>query len=341
MKQNFIIVGAGRMGVNHIKAALNLGVLPVAICDLNSENCFRAAELCGISNDSCFSNLEQLLSSVKKIDFAIVATTTDARSEAVIKLAKHGVPAILCEKPMASSVEECDLMIAACNANKTKLAVNHQMRFMGAYKVVKEELESGAHGSLTSMSVVGGNIGIAMNGSHYFEAFRWLSGSDIQCVSAWFSGPPMNNPRGKLFFDQSGESRIVSSNGHRLFLNVGCDQGHGMTVTYATNFGYIFIDELAGVGFSATRKREYKNLPYSRYGMPSDHKEITFAVADNLKPTQELMKSFLRDGDYADGISGKSVVATLSAIWCSAENGSESVDLFDLKDYHKKKFPWA
>ena len=37
---------------------------------------------------------------------------------------------------MASSVAQCDEMIATCASAGTRLAINHQMRFMDQYRLV-------------------------------------------------------------------------------------------------------------------------------------------------------------------------------------------------------------
>ena len=95
---------------------------------------------------------------------------------------------------MATSVADCDLMIAACEQSGSKLAINHQMRFMAQYTVVRDELAAGRFGPLASMTVTAGCFGLAMNGSHYCEAFSWLTGSPIVSATAWFSGEPFNNP---------------------------------------------------------------------------------------------------------------------------------------------------
>ena len=53
------------------------------------------------------------------------------------------------------------------------------MRFMAQYTVVRDELATGKFGPLASMTVTAGCFGLAMNGSHYCEAFAWLTGSPI------------------------------------------------------------------------------------------------------------------------------------------------------------------
>ena len=147
------------------------------ICDVNSANLTAAKDICNASETkflrawkSCRQNSFQLI-------LVVVATTTDVRANIVQMLVSKPIKAILCEKPMASSVYECSSMIELCRKAGIRLAVNHQMRYMDQYTIIADALKSGRYGELCSMTVVGGCFGLAMNGSHYIEAFSWLSNS--------------------------------------------------------------------------------------------------------------------------------------------------------------------
>ena len=275
------------------------------------------------------------------VDLVIVATTADSHRVLVEQAAASGARAILCEKPMATSVADCDAMIAACERSGSRLAINHQMRFMDQYTIVRDELAGGRFGALASMTVVAGSFGLAMNGSHYCEAFAWLTGSPIVNASAWFTGAPMNNPRGPQFFDQAGEVRFSSASGQRLVLNAGADQGHGMTVMYAAQYGHLFVDELEAVCIATARKPEHLAQPPTRYGMPWDRWERRFPQADNVGPTQAVMRALLAGDDVPSGLSGRQTVAALAAAWRSAEHGHTPVAVTDLGADATRRFPWA
>lgn len=329
------------MGQAHVQAARNLGLEPAGICDVSEANLVKTAAAAGLAADRCHTDSAALLASNPAADLVIVATTADSHRRLVEQAAASGARAILCEKPMATSVADCDSMIAACAAAGSRLAVNHQMRYMDQYTVVRDELATGRFGALASMTVVAGCFGLAMNGSHYCEAFAWLTASEIVDASAWFSPEPLNNPRGPQFFDQAGEVRFSSADGRRLVLNIGADQGHGMTVTYAARHGHMFVDELEGVCLATARKPEHLALPATRYGMPWDRWERRFPQADNVGPTQAVMQALLSGADCPSGASGRHAVAALAAAWRSAEHGSCPVSVSDLGDDRERRFPWA
>jgi predicted dehydrogenase len=329
------------MGRAHLQAALNLNLEPAGVCDVSSANLAQAATLARLDESRQFRDAASLFAAHPRADLVMIATTADSHRALVEQAAASGARAILCEKPMATSIDDCDAMIAACEAAGARLGVNHQMRFMEQYTVVRDELATGRFGALASMTVVGGCFGLAMNGSHYCEAFMWLTGSPIAGATAWFSSAAFNNPRGPQFFDQAGEVRFASADGRRLLMNIGADQGHGMTALYAAQYGHIFVDEFEGVAYCTARKPEHLTMPPTRYGMPWDRWARRFSPADNIGPTQKVMRALLDGRDYPDGRAGRNAVAALVAAWRSAEHGSCPAAVADLADVRARRFPWA
>ena len=326
----------------HLKAAQNLGLAPAAICDMSEANRTKAAAAAGdLPGDRLFADAAAMFAAHPRAKLVIIATTADSHRALVEQAAASGARHILCEKPMATSVADCDAMIAACEKSGSALAINHQMRFMAQYTVVRDELATGKFGPLASMTVTAGCFGLAMNGSHYCEAFSWLTGSPIVSATAWFSGEPFNNPRGPNFFDQAGEVRFASADGRRLILNIGNDQGHGMTAMYAARFGHMFVDEFEGICYATSRKPEHQAMPVTRDGMPWDRAERRFPQADNVGPTEAVMRALIDRKDYPSGVDGRNVVAALAAAYKSAASGSCPVAVADLGAYERQQFPWA
>jgi len=341
LSKRFLLVGAGRMGIAHLQAARNLGLRPAGLCDKFEQNLDKAAAASGAQDAARFADSCKLFEANPGADLVVIATTADAHRALVEQAAASGAKAVLCEKPMATSVEDCEAMIAACERAGIRLAINHQMRFMDQYALVREQLDTGRFGPLASMTVVAGCFGLAMNGSHYCEAFRWLTGSELAEASAWFSAEQLGNPRGPQFFDQAGDVRFVGKDGQRLTLCIGADQGHGMTVTYACRYGHILVDELEGAYVATARKPEHRAQPTTRYGMPWDRWEGRFPQADNVGPTQAVMAALLAGEDYPSGDAGRHAVAALAAAYRSADEGHRPVGLHELGAYRARHFPWA
>jgi glucose-fructose oxidoreductase len=62
------------------------------------------------------------------IDIVYVATPNGLHAEHVIKLAEAGKH-VICEKPMANTVAECDAMMAACAKANVKLSIGYRLHF--------------------------------------------------------------------------------------------------------------------------------------------------------------------------------------------------------------------
>jgi predicted dehydrogenase len=336
-----VLIGTGRMGREHGRALRSLGLTVSALRDTNSTVLHQTGEELAVPAAHRYGDPDRVFDAIEAPGLVVIATTADSHCDLVLRAAAAGAERILCEKPMATSVADCDRMRDACGGSGTRLAINHQMRFMPQYTAIKDELRSGRFGQLASMNVVAGCFGLAMNGSHYVEAFRYLTDGRPRAVTAWITPQRQPNPRGAQFQDQAGELRVVGDDGRRLNLEIADDQGHGMTVTYATTWGHILVDELAGEYTATARKAEHQAQPVTRYGMPWDRWQRTFAPPDNVRPTAAVQDALIAGSDYPDGTAGRAVVAVLAAAYRSAAEGHREVDVEDLGGFAERRFPWA
>lgn len=318
------VLGTGRMGTRYLQVVRKLGWDTVGILDQNQPALARAGEQFGIPACRQYREARHLMDEAQP-ECVIVATTAPGHGPLTCLAAATGARYILCEKPMASSLVECDQMIAACANRGARLAVNHQTRFMPRYRAVQRILKSEDFGSWTSITVVAGNVGLAMNGVHYFELLRWLSGERPSEVSAWLSGDPTSNPRGPQFKDASGAIRITTASGKRLYMDLGADQGHGIRAVYAGRTGMLVVDELSGKMQLAVRGPEHRELPTARYGMASHDSSLQCDPADTVAPARSVLEALVADGDYPTGEQGRTAIATLVAAHVSDQQGHRAV----------------
>ena len=334
------LVGLGRMGLRHLAVLRDLGLDVVGTADLQEAAREKARSDFALPASALFADAREMVERLRP-DLLVVATTAPAHAELVCLAAKNGARAILCEKPMAASLAECDRMIDACKASGTRLAVNHQMRFMEQYTVPRSIVQDGSFGGLSSINVVAGNFGLANNGSHYFEMMRYVSGEMPATVTAWLSAESVPNPRGPQFEDRGGAVRLTTATGKRFYMDAGTDQGHGMHVTYAGRNGRLDVDELAGKARLVLRKAEHSAEPTTRYGMPWEEREISIAPADSVAPTRAVLAALLADKDYPDGAVGRMAVGVLVAAHLSHERGGVGIDLASAKLPRERTFSWA
>ncbi len=333
------ILGVGRMGRRHIQAARKLGLDLVAVFDASPESLRLTQEEQDLSDDHVFSDFDVMFAQTNP-QCVIIATTADFHCELTCRAVEKGAKFVLVEKPMAVSLEQCDRMLETCRRFGAKLAVNHQMRFMEQYTEPKRLFAMEACGGLASMTVVAGNFGFSMNGTHYFEAFRFLADEDPVEVTAWFSPGVVPNPRGAQFEDRAGCIRAVTASGKRLYMEIGADQGHGVLAIYACRNGMITVNELTGELLSTEREEQYRKLPTTRYGMPSMDTRRAIQPAEVIDTSAALLKALLHDVNSVSGEDGRRVVELLVAAYESAERGNVPVRL-DGKLDRSRVFPWA
>ena len=98
--------------------------------------------------DALYHDYRQMLDEVGP-DVCIIATHPELHREMVEGCAAAPTTrAIICEKPMALSLEECDAMIDACKRAGVLLQINHNRRWHSHWLRVKELVDSGAIGLL-------------------------------------------------------------------------------------------------------------------------------------------------------------------------------------------------
>lgn len=336
----FAVIGLGRMGLNHVEAGLSVGMQLVGGADVSPEACAAFCEKYDLPAGAAFTDGAEMLKALSP-DALVVATTAPTHAEFVQEAAKAGVKYILCEKPLALSVTQADDMIAACAAAGVRLGVNHQMRFMEQYTAVKELVTSQALGGLSSILVAGSNFGLAMNASHYFEMFRYMTDQPVTDICAWFEDGKLSNPRGAQFDDASGRVLARNGAGVSMFMDFSAHSGWGMQVTYICRNGQIIVDEISGEMKIVARQEEYRPLPTTRYGMPVDTTHRQIAPVDVVSPTAAVWTALLAGDDWPNGADGAHALRCLVAAHASHRKGGAAVAL-DAPDLPVDEcFGWA
>jgi predicted dehydrogenase len=328
------------MGRRHLEVVRSLGFEVVGICDSEPKALQAICDDYGVAPDICFRNPELLLEN-KLLQCVIVSTTAPTHCRFTCMAAEAEVPFIVCEKPMAVSLAECDQMIESCLRHGTRLAINHQMRFMQQYVEPKKIIGSPEFGGLGSVTVLAGNFGLAMNGTHYFEMFRFITDDEPWEVTGWFSNERVLNPRGPQFEDRAGCVRIVTKTGIRFYLDASSDQGHGFMAIYAGRFAQMVVDEANGHIYLSTRDEAHRVEPTTRYLSPFSVATRSIQPADAVSPTRSVLQALLDGGDYPTGEQGRLALHVLVAAHLSHELGGSPVKLTDHRIRRDQIFNWA
>lgn len=113
----------------------------------------RGQEGATTMNTEFFADATELLN---QVDAVIVCSENSRHREFTELAAAHGCH-VLCEKPIATTVEDAEAMIAACEKANVKLQIAYPVRFSIPVQQVKEMLDRGAIGDI--LAVRGTNHG--------------------------------------------------------------------------------------------------------------------------------------------------------------------------------------
>lgn len=136
------VLGAGTMGKVHTAGYAQIP--GVKICGIFDKNVELGDKLAQEYNTKFYNNFEEMIEK-EKPEIVDICLPTIFHKEYTIKLAKKKIN-IICEKPIARTVEDGKEMIKVCQENKIKFMVAHVLRFFPEYLKAKEILDSGEIG---------------------------------------------------------------------------------------------------------------------------------------------------------------------------------------------------
>lgn len=125
-----------------------------AVCDIVEE---RAEEMAKLYGAKAFTDYRDVLEN-KEIDVISICLPNYLHASVTIAALNAGKH-VLCEKPMATSKDEAEAMIAAGKLNEKKLMIAHNQRFVASHQKAKEIIESGKLGKIYSFSTTFGHPG--------------------------------------------------------------------------------------------------------------------------------------------------------------------------------------
>jgi len=185
-----VVIGAGAIGREHIERiqAKMANAAVVAVCDINADNAQLMADKWGVRIEP---DMHAVIAA-PDVDAVVVACYDPAHAEAVLHCIAAGKP-VFCEKPMATTQEDCRAIVDAEMAFGRKLVqVGFQRRYDKGYLQLKEILSSREFGAPLLVHCAHRNASVADNydtsyavystAIHEIDAIHWLI--DDEYVSA-------------------------------------------------------------------------------------------------------------------------------------------------------------
>jgi predicted dehydrogenase len=144
----YALVGLGHLTLEEILPAFGTckKSKPVALVSGSPEKLKKVAAQYGIKPTSCYSYADyEKLKDNPEVQAIYIVLPNSMHAEYVIRGAKTGKH-ILCEKPMANSARECELMIAACKTANVKLMVAYRIQYEPNNRLVRDMVRSNRFG---------------------------------------------------------------------------------------------------------------------------------------------------------------------------------------------------
>lgn len=160
-KVKVAIIGYGGIARNHntsyhALAGLDVPVELVAVCDKNTERLTQKLNFNLGGGETplpegihFYNDIDDLLEK-EDFDVADICLPSFLHKDIAIKCLFAGKH-VLCEKPMALSLEDCEAMIDAKNKSGKSLMIAHVIRFTQPYRYLKEHVEKKTYGELLEL----------------------------------------------------------------------------------------------------------------------------------------------------------------------------------------------
>lgn len=125
----------------------------VAVCDIRTEalDAFQREWADVWPNVRLYTDYRAMLAQ-EKPNMVSVCTPDHLHADITIAAATSGAKAILCEKPIATTLADADRMIAAAEANNVLLSIEHTRRWSPIFLKARELIRSGEFGPLRSIT---------------------------------------------------------------------------------------------------------------------------------------------------------------------------------------------
>lgn len=329
----FGIIGCGRIGIRHAEHIANVGILK-AVCDTEIE---KAKHLGKKYSCPAYSNIDDLLANEKNIDVISICTPNGLHARHTIKALQAGCH-VVCEKPMANTVVDCENMINESLKTNKRLFIVKQNRFNPPVVAVKKALDEGKLGKIYSLQLScfwnrnlkyykesnwkgtkdqdGGTLFTQF--SHFIDLLYWLIG-DVKEV---YSFAKNYGHKGIIEFEDTGVAILKFHNGVIGTVNYTVNSYAKNMEGSLTIFGEKGTVKIGGqylneLEYQKIEGYEIKDLPPGN--PPNTYGEYKGSMSNHDKVFENIVEVLSNQGIIAtNGFEGLKTVEIIQKIY----NGS-------------------
>ena len=297
-KVRYAPVGLGLISVQHFMPGTRMGQYGV-ISGLVSGHPDKAQKLAAeynvpAGNIYTYETFDKIRDNAD-IDAVYIGLPNNMHAEYTIRAAEAGKH-VLCEKPMAMNVKECESMIAACKKNNRKLMIAYRCHLQSSHMQARDLVRSGvlgkveaiegaagfniAHGVWRTQRKYAGGGPLMDIGIYALNAARFVLGEEPEQISAYSSVIDHDdrfvdieeNVSWTMKFPSGAVASMTTTYGANQdgFLRVHCSKG----VVEINGFGYSGISlkvHRTGMGMNDEITQEDNSKDPYQFAVESDY----------------------------------------------------------------------
>ena len=257
-KLRFAVIGCSpSMAVSHMEGVISAGAELYALCDSAQERLDAAVEKFAPVRSTL--DYKELVND-ENLDAVIIVTPDQFHREMVnafLRAGKH----VLCEKPLALTVEECEDMLKTEKETNKLLMVGQVCRVAPGFVKAKELIDAGAIGELTFIeseyahdySIARGyndwrvdprRHGVIGGGCHAIDLLRWIAGDPTEVFA---------KANHKVLTDWPVDDTTIAVYQFpndvigKVFVSIGCKRAYTMRSVFYGTKGTIITDNTSKV----------------------------------------------------------------------------------------------
>lgn len=324
------VVGAGIYGNYHIHTYVcDPLVEKVVFCDLNEERRLTTELKYHVKG---YSTVKEMIEN-EELDAVSIATPDPYHFDPVKDAILSGIKYLLIEKPLATTVKECEELVKLAEENHVKVAVDFHKRWDPAYNCIKDEIKKDNGKYIRGYMSLDDIIDVPTKwftwtnksspawflGVHCYDLIRYLTDSEVVSVYA------------------VGTKSVLKSMNYDTWDTIQATltlkDGSHWTVETSWILPNTFPKSNDGQLIVLTDKKYFKNESYRGVKQYTDVKEIlpnyifmnfteNSASGFGLEPMQEFISDIVNDKEFRTSIyDGLQASKIAEAVHKSAETG--------------------
>ncbi len=251
-KLNIAVIGCSHMGSLHMQGVVNKGANLCAICDPHEDSLEERKKQFNVP--LAVTDYRELVD-LPEIDAVVIVTPDKLHLEMTEAFLRAGKD-VLCEKPMALTVEECEHMMRVEKETGRKLMIGQVCRCTPSFVMVKDMIDKGTIGELIFVEseyahnysrargvddwrVDPDRHGVIGGGCHAIDLLRWIAGNPTEVyahanhksLTDW----PVDDTSIAIY-------KFPNDVMGKVFVSIGCKRDYTMRSVFYGTKGTIICD---------------------------------------------------------------------------------------------------